>query len=1051
MVDVKLKDYETKSQDFYEPINITLDSPVPQETGIQSTVMTQQPQMSTAGRPMADVLTSANYGNVSMGGTPVFKAYSMGDPDEYGVFLKDKAFDFGAELKKLNAGDKSGPWTDDNVAQTLGSAGLAIGSTTQTLGSTLGMMSILNAKAGVPNPVTGEKSISLVPFLDNIVMKERYNALKNIKAYTGTDSYDIFRLGIHTFVREPGEFRFRGNVSALGIDHADLHKIVAVSKGEDPRDYDYKTGKSSRSQILTYGSGLAGGYTLDGGHVDNRGIYASAGRGASDEFIQMAAKYFNGNTAVAREWLTSTAAIRKSSFFGGQSYNKTEQAQLLANLNKYIVKAGGKPLGPEQEDTRGGGEDQLSGTGVVDSTNKSKIQDGIIDFTDEPNYQKFSPAGPDFSGMRMYDPNTRQLSTANQGGEGTRELLDSFIRPTETGLQTGTGDPEPTREFTDIPNYTRFVDYTNMRMYGTIPDPNAISVVGGSQGKTTDIFNSVIQSKTSAAELMGGVDSSLFDKIKNRAKSFANKYIVGNYFKSPSDPLSIDNIITKQTTNNTNDDKSNTNTGTTIGSDFQKIDDFTGGETDETGFGGDFAFQKGGLVNMQNGGTPQAQQAQLVGGVSPTEIPEEQTVADDQARTVQDKSFIMNAPSVEKIILSPEAINVAGVQDVRKMILDAYSFAKEKGMDIGNVDRKLYEGSVDVALSKGELIIPPDLVKVIGKDRLEKINNRGKKEVTKRARASGQENTGGNQFGGFPTGSDIMSGLKSIGQRMFNDHMQLSPVQPATRIQSESTSGFLKDPTDMSNIITTEEKKSRPVKKKVKPDYAGLGQGFIDYTQQPDFDGTYSLSEIEGITFEDLIFNIEGNKGAGYVPKDSPNSGVTIGMGVDVGQHSVKDFKRYGVPTNIIEKLKPYFGVTGEKAKQLIKDQTVTLSGDEVRDLNNVIISQKYKEFENFLERRYPALTKATEKDKGVLYTIYYHGSFPHKKGGKTVGYKSFIDDFTEIVQSNSYVDGDIIKSIEENVFPKISRKGSDRNRLNKVINWYRGKSQNVPLPVFKP
>ena len=1027
MVDVKLKDYETKSQDFYEPINITLDSPVPQETGIQSTVMTQQPQMPTAGRPMADVLTSANYGNVSMGGTPVFKSYSMGDPDEYGVILKDKAFDFGAELKKLNAGDKSGPWTDDNVAQTLGSAGLAIGSTTQTLGSTLGMMSILNAKEGVTNPVTGEKSISLVPFLDNIVMKERYNALKNIKAYTGTDSYDIFRLGIHTFVREPGEFRFRGNVSALGIDHADLHKIVAVSKGEDPRDYDYKTGKSSRSQILTYGSGLAGGYTLDGGHVDNRGIYSSAGKGASDEFIQMAAKYFNGNTAVAREWLTSTAAIRKSSFFGGQSYNKTEQAQLLANLNKYIVKAGGKPLGPEQADTGGGGEGQLSGTGVVDSTNPASPDYGGMRMYD-PN----TPAGPDFSGMRMYDPNTRQLSTANQGGEGTTELLDSFIRPTETGLQTGTGDPEPTSpitDFTDIPNYTRFVDYTNMRMY----DAN----------KGANILNSVIKSDTPAAELMGGVDSSFFDKIKNRAKDFANKYIVGDYFKSPSDPLSIDNIITKQTPNNTNDDKPNTGGGTSINEvytedDFKQFDDFSG-------------FQKGGLVNMQNGGTPQAQQAQLVGGVSPTEIPEEQTVADDQARTVQDKSFIMNAPSVEKIILSPEAINVAGVQDVRKMILDAYSFAKEKGMDIGNVDRKLYEGSVDVALSKGELIIPPDLVKVIGKDRLEKINNRGKKEVTKRARASGQENTGGNQFGGFPTGEDIMSGLKSIGQRMFNDHMQLTPVQPATRIQSESTSGFLKDPTDMSNIVTAEEKKSRPVKKKVKPDYAGLGQGFIDYSQQPTFDGTYSLSEIEGITFEDLIFNVEGNKGAGYVPKDSPNSGVTIGMGVDVGQHSVKDFKRYGVPTNIIDKLKPYFGVTGEKAKRLIKDETVTLSKEEVRDLNNVIISEKYKEFENFLERRYPALTEATEKDKGVLYTIYYHGSFPHKKGGKTVGYKSFIDDFSKIVQSNSYVDGDIIKSIEENVFPKISRKGSDRNRLNKVINWYRGKSQNVPLPISKP
>ena len=1035
MVDVKLKDYETKSQDFYEPINIVVDSPVPQETGIQSTVMAQ-PEMPTAGRSMsmADTLTSSNYGNISMGGTPVFKAYSMGDTDEYGVPLKDKAFDFGAELKKLNAGDKSGPWTDKNVAQTLGSAGLAIGSTTQTLGSTLGMMSILNAKTGVTNPVTGEPSISLVPFLDNIIMKERYDALKRIKAYTGTDAYDIFRLGIHTFVREPGQFRFRGNISALGIDHVDLHKIIAVSKGEDPRDYDYKTGKSSRSQILTYGSGLAGGYTLDGGHVDNRGIYASAGRGASNEFIQMAAKYFNGNTAVAREWLTSTAAIRKSSFFGGQSYNKTEQAQLLANLNKYIVKAGGKPLGPEQEDTGGGGEGQLSVTGVVGSPNKSKIQDGIIDFTDPPNYNE----------SKIRDGITDFTDPPNYNESKIRDGVIDFTDPpnyNESKIRDGVID------FTDTPNYTRFVDYTNMRLYDTIPNPNAISTVGGTQRKTTNILNSVIQSNTSAAELMGGVDSSLYDKIKNRVRNFANDYIVGDYFKDPS---GIDNIITEQTnttlqtTNNTNDDdKANTGGGTSIDEvytedDFKQFDDFSG-------------FQKGGLVNMQNGGTPQAQQAQLVGGVSPTEIPEDQTVADDQARTVQDKSFIMNAPSVEKIILSPEAINVAGVQDVRKMILDAYSFAKEKGMDIGNVDRKLYEGSVDVALSKGELIIPPDLVKVIGKDRLEKINNRGKKEVTKRARASGQENTGGNQFGGFPTGEDIMSGLKSIGQRMFNDHMQLTPVQPATRIQSESTSGFLKDPTDMSNIVTAEEKKSRPVKKKVKPDYAGLGQGFIDYSQQPTFDGTYSLSEIEGITFEDLIFNVEGNKGAGYVPKDSPNSGVTIGMGVDVGQHSVKDFKRYGVPTNIIDKLKPYFGVTGEKAKQLIKDQTVTLSKEEVRDLNNVIISEKYKEFENFLERRYPALTEATEKDKGVLYTIYYHGSFPHKKGGKTVGYKSFIDDFSKIVQSNSYVDGDIIKSIEENVFPKISRKGSDRNRLNKVINWYRGKSQNVPLPISKP
>jgi hypothetical protein len=43
---------------------------------------------------------------------------------------------------------------------------------------------------------------------------------------------------------------------------------------------------------------------------------------------------------------------------------------------------------------------------------------------------------------------------------------------------------------------------------------------------------------------------------------------------------------------------------------------------------------------------------------------------------------------------------------------------------------------VDVALSKGEVVVPPDLAKIIGYDRLEKINNRGKKEVSRRQKAA---------------------------------------------------------------------------------------------------------------------------------------------------------------------------------------------------------------------------------------------------------------------------------------------------------------------------
>jgi hypothetical protein len=135
-------------------------------------------------------------------------------------------------------------------------------------------------------------------------------------------------------------------------------------------------------------------------------------------------------------------------------------------------------------------------------------------------------------------------------------------------------------------------------------------------------------------------------------------------------------------------------------------------------------FARGGRVGMQAGGMA-AQPAGFVQG-PPGQFSERETVADDQPMEVPEGTFVINAPAVEH----------AGSQDIRKMILDAYTVAQEKGLDIGRVDRKLYEGTVDVALSKGEVVIPPELAKIIGYDRLEKINNRGKKEVSRRQEAS---------------------------------------------------------------------------------------------------------------------------------------------------------------------------------------------------------------------------------------------------------------------------------------------------------------------------
>jgi len=139
------------------------------------------------------------------------------------------------------------------------------------------------------------------------------------------------------------------------------------------------------------------------------------------------------------------------------------------------------------------------------------------------------------------------------------------------------------------------------------------------------------------------------------------------------------------------------------------------------GPGGEFGMAVGGMAGSMQPPQQGVQPAGFVQG-PPQQFSDSETVADDQPMQVQEGTFVINAPAVE----------FAGSDDIRRMILEAYSIAREKGLDIGNVDRTIYEESVDVALSKGEVIIPPALVKIIGLDRLQKINNRGKREVSRR-------------------------------------------------------------------------------------------------------------------------------------------------------------------------------------------------------------------------------------------------------------------------------------------------------------------------------
>ena len=110
----------------------------------------------------------------------------------------------------------------------------------------------------------------------------------------------------------------------------------------------------------------------------------------------------------------------------------------------------------------------------------------------------------------------------------------------------------------------------------------------------------------------------------------------------------------------------------------------------------------------------------VIGGENATPA---ETVADDIPMDVPEGSFIINAAAAE----------VAGYGDIKTMIMDAIGVARRLGIEISTGDDQVEdEEAVDLLVSKGEVYIEPTLAKIIGYDVLEKINNRGKREVARR-------------------------------------------------------------------------------------------------------------------------------------------------------------------------------------------------------------------------------------------------------------------------------------------------------------------------------
>ena len=727
---------------------------------------------------------------------------------------KFKDFDnLETQLKNLAGTDSSGPFSTQAMQGTT----LGFTASSGSLGAiaTGGIAAaLIGMTAGPKDPLTGEPTAQLIPMLSNAILKNKYEAIKKIRAAIKAQKADVgdaFTLGGFSFVREPGKYTFNGNLSAVGLSHEELHGLSAIARGFDPNSYNYKTGEGTR--ILTYGG--TAGYMLDGRHVDYMGRIAGAGIGTmrSDTWRAMVMKHFNGNNDIAQQWLAGTEKFRG---FSGVKDAEAAQAwfdQMTGNAYERF------PMGQESlmtenvpetdairvnEDfsyTYGQNIDEmnaLSGSKFIDRWNLDNINSITADYNSAFRKNIYSGGIEEQFQTETGSPKSligggveEQLYTETGEGfvTGQGSLMPQNIPEIDAATDAanrfrfGAGFSDfaqgrPTRPLDFSANMTDFMgrianapentleklfpdsDKINITYYSSIGAENPLFMDGMAHkykshisGSWQDIRSEKVETDTlfknsiSAGPISAGISAQTGtqptqddDKPDRTGGTSMLKAGAGSQVASSIRDSSLDDKITAAAQ------------ATSYTPTFRKADNprgFIGG------------FKEGGVLGYQEGDMVQGQPQlpEVVGGQMPSQVPDQQTVADNMPDTLKEGTFVLNAPAVE----------LAGERDVKDMIMKAFFSARKKGLPIGETDNRLYERNVDVLLSKGEVTIPPELVKIIGLSKLRKLNNRGLGEVKRREAEAkkSQQASFPSEMGGMPqfrTGDAIQAASDNLDQ-----------------------------------------------------------------------------------------------------------------------------------------------------------------------------------------------------------------------------------------------------------------------------------------------
>jgi len=115
----------------------------------------------------------------------------------------------------------------------------------------------------------------------------------------------------------------------------------------------------------------------------------------------------------------------------------------------------------------------------------------------------------------------------------------------------------------------------------------------------------------------------------------------------------------------------------------------------------------------------------------------------------------------------------------------------------------------------------------------------------------------------------------------------------------------------------------------------------------------------------DFLGEIEGYETEGYVPGKSKKSGVTIGIGIDLGQQSERGLLDAGLTPDTVSKLKPYLGLKGDRARAKLKKQPLVLDDKTTKYITyNVIndnIDKLREKFNKGSDTKFEDLTQAQQ------------------------------------------------------------------------------------------